>query len=84
MTPEHHEERLCAWAEKTGRPVLSIDYGKAPECECSLLHFTSTLPPIFSTSNRNFYFGDVGAQREVARPTRLSPSGWMLINFLVP
>ncbi|KAF9653808.1 alpha/beta-hydrolase [Thelephora ganbajun] len=31
MTPEHHEERLCAWAEKTGRPVLSLDYGKAPE-----------------------------------------------------
>ena len=37
MTPEHHEERLCAWAEKTGRPVLSLDYGKAPECECDLL-----------------------------------------------
>lgn len=37
MTPEHHEERLCAWAEKTGRPVLSVDYGKAPECEYSLL-----------------------------------------------
>ena len=38
MTPEHHEERLCAWAEKTGRPVLSLDYGKAPECECNLFH----------------------------------------------
>ena len=38
MTPEHHEERLCAWAEKTGRPVLSLDYGKAPECESTLLH----------------------------------------------
>ena len=37
MTPVHHEERLCAWAEKTGRPVLSIDYGKAPECECCIL-----------------------------------------------
>jgi len=38
MTPEHHEERLCAWAERTGRPVLSLDYGKAPECECNLLY----------------------------------------------
>ena len=37
MTPEHHEERLRVWAEKTGRPVLSLDYGKAPERECSLL-----------------------------------------------
>ncbi|KAF8894039.1 Alpha/Beta hydrolase protein [Infundibulicybe gibba] len=31
MTPEHHEERLRMWAVATGRPVLSIDYGKAPE-----------------------------------------------------
>ncbi|KAI0675288.1 alpha/beta-hydrolase [Trametes maxima] len=31
MTPEHHEERLRAWAVRTGKPVLSIDYGKAPE-----------------------------------------------------
>ncbi|KAF9469919.1 Alpha/Beta hydrolase protein [Collybia nuda] len=31
MSPEHHEERLRIWAVKTGRPVLSIDYGKAPE-----------------------------------------------------
>ncbi|KII92745.1 hypothetical protein PLICRDRAFT_155534 [Plicaturopsis crispa FD-325 SS-3] len=31
MTPEHHEERLRMWAWRTGRPVLSIDYGKAPE-----------------------------------------------------
>ena len=46
MTPEHHEERLCAWAEKTGKPVLSLDYGKAPECECSLLYFTSTPLPM--------------------------------------
>lgn len=38
MTPEHHEERLRAWAEKTGRPVLSLDYGKAPERECNLLY----------------------------------------------
>lgn len=46
MTPEHHEERLCAWAEKTGRPVLSLDYGKAPECECNLLYLRQT-PPMF-------------------------------------
>ncbi|KAH0588932.1 Hormone-sensitive lipase [Termitomyces sp. J132] len=31
MSPEHHEERLRMWAVKTGKPVLSIDYGKAPE-----------------------------------------------------
>ncbi|KAJ6587092.1 Alpha/Beta hydrolase protein [Mycena vulgaris] len=31
MTPEHHEERLRMWAITTGKPVLSIDYGKAPE-----------------------------------------------------
>lgn len=33
MTPEHHEERLRTWAVHTGKPVISIDYGKAPECE---------------------------------------------------
>jgi acetyl esterase/lipase len=32
MSPEHHEERLRMWAVSTGKPVLSIDYGKAPEC----------------------------------------------------
>ncbi|EKM80690.1 hypothetical protein AGABI1DRAFT_71161 [Agaricus bisporus var. burnettii JB137-S8] len=31
MSPEHHEERLRYWAITSGRPVLSIDYGKAPE-----------------------------------------------------
>ncbi|KAH9858745.1 Alpha/Beta hydrolase protein [Lenzites betulinus] len=31
MTPEHHEERLRMWAIRTGRPVLSVEYGKAPE-----------------------------------------------------
>ncbi|KAG5654405.1 hypothetical protein H0H81_003229 [Sphagnurus paluster] len=31
MSPEHHEERLRMWALQTGKPVLSIDYGKAPE-----------------------------------------------------
>ncbi|THH32313.1 hypothetical protein EUX98_g1913 [Antrodiella citrinella] len=31
MTPEHHEDRLHMWAARTGKPVLSVDYGKAPE-----------------------------------------------------
>ncbi|KAF8639568.1 hypothetical protein AX17_001470 [Amanita inopinata Kibby_2008] len=31
MTPEHHEERLRTWAAVTRRPILSIEYGKAPE-----------------------------------------------------
>ncbi|KAK7687173.1 hypothetical protein QCA50_009677 [Cerrena zonata] len=31
MTPEHHEDRLRMWAVRTGKPILSIDYGKAPE-----------------------------------------------------
>ncbi|KAF7315503.1 hypothetical protein MIND_00065600 [Mycena indigotica] len=31
MSPEHHEERLRMWAISTGKPVLAIDYGKAPE-----------------------------------------------------
>ena len=33
MTPEHHEDRLRAWAVSTKRPVLSLDYGKSPECK---------------------------------------------------
>ncbi len=31
MGPECHEERLRRWAKRTGKAVLSIDYGKAPE-----------------------------------------------------
>ncbi|OJA18626.1 hypothetical protein AZE42_01772 [Rhizopogon vesiculosus] len=31
MTPEHHDERLRSWALRTGKPVLSVEYGKAPE-----------------------------------------------------
>ncbi|KAK0461269.1 Alpha/Beta hydrolase protein, partial [Desarmillaria tabescens] len=31
MNPEHHEDRLRMWARSTGKPVLSLDYGKAPE-----------------------------------------------------
>lgn len=37
MSPEHHEERLRLWAIQTGRPVLSLDYGKAPECTRRIL-----------------------------------------------
>ena len=33
MGPECHEERLRRWAKRTGKPILAIDYGKAPECE---------------------------------------------------
>ncbi|GAA97362.1 uncharacterized protein L969DRAFT_87298 [Mixia osmundae IAM 14324] len=31
MTPEHHEERLLRWAIRTGKPILALDYCKAPE-----------------------------------------------------
>ncbi|QRV79558.1 carbohydrate esterase family 10 protein [Ceratobasidium sp. AG-Ba] len=31
MSPLDHEERLRRWALRTGRPVLSVDYHKAPE-----------------------------------------------------
>ena len=37
MSPEHHEERLRRWCVRTGKPVLAVDYGKAPECECRIL-----------------------------------------------
>lgn len=37
MNPEHHEERLRMWAVVTGRPVLALDYGKAPECESTAI-----------------------------------------------
>lgn len=31
MTPRHHEDKLLAWAGRTGLPVLSLEYKKAPE-----------------------------------------------------
>ncbi|KAG0148927.1 hypothetical protein CROQUDRAFT_40711 [Cronartium quercuum f. sp. fusiforme G11] len=31
MSPLHHEDRLRRWAIKTGMPILSMDYHKAPE-----------------------------------------------------
>lgn len=31
MTPRHHDDKLIAWAGKTGLPILSLDYKKAPE-----------------------------------------------------
>ncbi|KAG8213588.1 hypothetical protein J3R82DRAFT_10256 [Butyriboletus roseoflavus] len=44
MSPDHHDERLRTWALKTGKPVLAVDYGKAPECNTSLaVHLTRCL-----------------------------------------
>lgn len=31
MTPRHYDDKLLAWAGRTGLPVLSVDYKKAPE-----------------------------------------------------
>lgn len=31
MTPRDHEEKLLAWAGRTGVPLLALDYKKAPE-----------------------------------------------------
>jgi acetyl esterase/lipase len=31
MTPRHHDDKLLSWAGRTGLPVLSLDYKKAPE-----------------------------------------------------
>ncbi|KAK8200478.1 Alpha/Beta hydrolase protein [Phyllosticta capitalensis] len=31
MTPRHHDDKLMGWAAKTGLPVLSLNYKKAPE-----------------------------------------------------
>ncbi|KAL3425450.1 hormone-sensitive lipase [Phlyctema vagabunda] len=31
MSPRTHDDRLFAWAGKTGLPILSLDYKKAPE-----------------------------------------------------
>lgn len=47
MGPDCHEERLRRWAKRTGKPVLAIDYGKAPECEQirSLSRFSQTDRP---------------------------------------
>lgn len=44
MGPEHHEERLRSWAVQTGKPVISVEYGKAPECKpFSRLGLSTTL-----------------------------------------
>ena len=32
LNPEDHEDRLRIWAARTGRPILSVEYGKSPEC----------------------------------------------------
>lgn len=31
MNPRHHDDKLLAWAGRTGLPILSLDYKKAPE-----------------------------------------------------
>jgi acetyl esterase/lipase len=31
MTPRNHDDKLLGWAGRTGLPVLSLDYKKAPE-----------------------------------------------------
>ena len=31
MDPRCHDDKLMAWSRQTGLPVLSLDYGKAPE-----------------------------------------------------
>lgn len=31
MNPRHHDDKLMAWSGRTGLPVLSLDYRKAPE-----------------------------------------------------
>jgi len=31
MGPTHHEDRLRQWAKSMKRPIVSVDYGKAPE-----------------------------------------------------
>jgi acetyl esterase/lipase len=31
MDPRANDDKLCAWAAKTGLPILSLDYKKAPE-----------------------------------------------------
>lgn len=53
MGPEHHEERLRSWAAKTYRPVISIDYGKAPECK--LLPRSGPSPMLLNTPSTDPY-----------------------------
>lgn len=31
MTPRHHDDKLMAWSGRTGLPILSLEYSKAPE-----------------------------------------------------
>jgi acetyl esterase/lipase len=42
MTPEHHDERLRSWALRTSKPVLSVEYGKAPECNINVMCLSSS------------------------------------------
>ena len=81
MTPEHHEERLCAWAEKTGRPVLSLNYGKAPECEC--IGFTPTLSPTCWIFGRNFVSGMWEHNGKLCSPCETNVLLWLTEQFLI-
>jgi hypothetical protein len=82
MTPEHHEERLCAWAEKTGRPVLSLDYGKAPECECNLFYISATAHVLDLRSEFCRGCGSAGGSCATRVGRMFLIEWWTLINFV--
>lgn len=42
MGPECHEERLRRWARRMNKPVLGVNYGKAPECKRCRADLTTT------------------------------------------
>lgn len=50
MSPTDHEERLRAWAKRTRKPVLSVDYGKAPECKYN--YTAQHLSPLLTCSSK--------------------------------
>jgi len=92
MTPEHHEERLCAWAEKTGRPVLSLDYGKAPECKWNLVSLRQSSRPrsgspigivvsgVWELSGK--LCDPCGADVLLGLPGQIPTEWWTLISFV--
>lgn len=45
MTPEHHEERLRLWTLHSGKPILALQYRKAPECTIETILFSSSFFP---------------------------------------
>ena len=52
MGPDCHEERLRRWAKRTGKPVLGVNYGKAPECKSLEPLVTRAYPRPLSLGNR--------------------------------